>query len=112
MDERQLEELSDAVFHLLEIQAEGLTLCRNLEISSEAGSSISSLLSSMVEQYQNLIHDMSRKFGISISKLQKQMQFGTPETPILSPPIQSGFVVPPFPLNNPLVSFFHECHVV
>ncbi|VDM33755.1 unnamed protein product [Hydatigera taeniaeformis] len=78
-DERQTEQLSDAVLQLLEVQAEGLVLCRKLEASSEAGGSISNLLPTMLEQFYSLIHEMSMKFGISVSKLQEQVQFGSSE---------------------------------
>ncbi|KAL5110864.1 Dedicator of cytokinesi protein 5 [Taenia crassiceps] len=78
-DERQSEQLSDAVFQLLEVQAEGLTLCHKLEGSSEAGGPMSNLLPTMLEQFCSLIHEMSMKFGISVSKLQEQVQFKSPE---------------------------------
>ncbi|KAL5966603.1 Dedicator of cytokinesi protein 1 [Taenia solium] len=83
-DERQSEQLSDAVFQLLEVQAEGLTLCRKLEASSEAGGPISSLLPTMLEQFCSLIHEMSMKFGISVSKLQEQVEVGSPERTVLT----------------------------
>ncbi|VDK39284.1 unnamed protein product [Taenia asiatica] len=96
-DERQSEQLSDAVFQLLEVQAEGLTLCRKLEASSEAGGPISSLLPTMLEQFRSLIHEMSMKFGISVSKLQEQVEFGSPERTVLtSSAAHTKFVVPPF----------------
>ncbi|CDS42524.1 dedicator of cytokinesis protein 1 [Echinococcus multilocularis] len=83
-DERQSEQLSDAVFQLLQVQAEGLTLCRNLESSSEAGGPISNLLPTMLEQFRSLIHEMSMKFGISVFQLQEQMQFGSSERTLLT----------------------------
>nr|CDS17481.1 dedicator of cytokinesis protein 1 [Echinococcus granulosus] len=83
-DERQSEQLSDAIFQLLQVQAEGLTLCRNFEASSEAGGPISNLLPTMLEQFRSLIHEMSMKFGISVFQLQEQMQFGSSERTLLT----------------------------
>lgn len=77
VDEGQSEQLSDAVFHLLEVQAEGLMLCKNME-TSEAGGSIANLLPTMIEQYNSLIHEMSMKFGISVYKLKEKMQLASP----------------------------------
>lgn len=94
-DERQSEQLSDAVFQLLEVQAEGLILCRKLEASSEAGGPITNLLPTMLEQFCSLIHEMSMKFGISVSKLQEQVQFGSSERTVLtSSAAHTKFVVP------------------
>ncbi|KAM7538321.1 hypothetical protein Aperf_G00000069012 [Anoplocephala perfoliata] len=78
VDEGQSEQLSDAVFHLLEVQAEGLMLCKNLEASPEVSGSIANLLPTMIEQYYSLIHEMSMKFGISVSKLKEKMQLASP----------------------------------
>uniref|UniRef100_A0A0R3TUC0 DOCKER domain-containing protein n=1 Tax=Rodentolepis nana TaxID=102285 RepID=A0A0R3TUC0_RODNA len=85
LDERQSEQLSDAVFHLLEVQAEGLMLCRNFETTSEAAGSIANLLPTMIEQYNALMHEMSMKFGISVSRLKEKMELTNPIHTALTP---------------------------
>uniref|UniRef100_A0A5K3F7F3 DOCKER domain-containing protein n=2 Tax=Mesocestoides corti TaxID=53468 RepID=A0A5K3F7F3_MESCO len=79
LDERQLEQLSDAVLQLLDVQAEGLTLCRSLESSMEPRGPITDLLPTMVEQYYSLMHEMSMKLGISVTQMQERIRFANPD---------------------------------
>lgn len=60
-------------------------LCRNFEASSESAGSIANLLSTMIEQYNALIHEMSMKFGISVSKLKEKMELASPIRTVVTP---------------------------
>lgn len=87
-----MEQLSDAVYNFLEVQMEGLLVCQQLEASSAAAvvdssqASVAGMVADMFQQYESLLHEMSMKFGFSVTQLQQRFNEATSAA---VPPISS-----------------------